>query len=157
MYIFCDSSSSCVFWVHDLRYYYTDNVMTVSMSCYIPEQSHAEGVWCLKPLSTISKLYRGGQFYWWRTPEYTEKTTDLPQVTDILYTVILKGRRCTLWYCLWYYSAMCLFIYLLLRENCLPWPTAVYLIHMYRCNSIHLVWEIIYIGITFYSTSLIGL
>ena len=96
MYIFCDSSSSCVFWVHDLRYYYTDNVMTVSMSCYIPEQSHAEGVWCLKPLSTISKLYRGGQFYWWRTPEYTEKTTDLPQVTDILYKVILKGRRCTL-------------------------------------------------------------
>ena len=96
MYIFCDSSSSCVFSVHDLRYYYTDNVMTVSMSCYIPEQSHAEGVWCLKPLSTISKLYRGGQFYWWRTPEYTEKTTDLPQVTDILYKVILKGRRCTL-------------------------------------------------------------
>jgi len=37
--------------------------MTVSMSCYIPEQSHAEGVWCLKLLSTISKLYRGDQFY----------------------------------------------------------------------------------------------
>ena len=39
-------------------------------------------------------VYRGGQFYWCRKPEYMEKTTDLPKITDKLSdNVVLSTPR----------------------------------------------------------------
>ena len=60
----------------------------IQIDCYIGVKDWLE-LWLLRPISTIFQLYRGDQFHWWRKAEYPEKTTDLPQVTDKLYHIML--------------------------------------------------------------------
>ena len=39
--------------------------------------------------TTFNNIYHGSQFYWWRKPEYQEKTTNMIQVTAKLYHIML--------------------------------------------------------------------
>jgi hypothetical protein len=71
-----DSTTSVFSWIYNDSYQYVQILLLMGL-----------GLWCLTSLSTKFQLYNDSQFGW----NGSANTTDLSQITDNLYHIMLHG------------------------------------------------------------------
>ena len=69
--------------------YIPTKLFTICKFAWYIEGVRGLGLWCLIPLSILFQLFSSSLFYCRRKPEYLEKATNLLQVTDNLYQIML--------------------------------------------------------------------
>jgi hypothetical protein len=69
----------------------TDKLLSYNVLSSTPRHERFGLIWFMvfNATSATFQLYRGGQFNRWKKREYSEKTSDLLQVTDKLYPIML--------------------------------------------------------------------
>jgi hypothetical protein len=95
MFVFKYVCEVCIDWcfrdIWTCRGHVSQGLSWLSFLVFISVYFLTYWFWFMLPNATIFQLFLAGKFYWFSNLEYPEKTTDLLEITDKLYHLMLYG------------------------------------------------------------------